>query len=61
MLKKGIGLDYLKDQILNRKLQVENNTKFSFNRNYQRLSYLEWHFLPFTVQNSWEIENQSIR
>lgn len=36
--KKGIGLDYLKVQILNRKLQVENITKFSLNRNFYRLS-----------------------
>lgn len=38
MLKKGNGLDCLKVQILNGKLQVETNTEFSFNRNIHRLS-----------------------
>lgn len=38
MLKIGISLYYLKVQILNRKLQAENTTKFSFNGDFQRLS-----------------------
>jgi len=38
MLKKGISLDYLEVQILNRKPQIQNNTKFSFNRRFHRLS-----------------------
>lgn len=38
MLKKGNGLDCLKVQILNGKLQVESNIEFSFNRNIHRLS-----------------------
>lgn len=38
MLKIRIGLHYLKVQILERKLQAENTTKLSFNRDFQRLS-----------------------